>query len=254
VNETSNLTYGTSDPDEVLDAYVPIDGKTSRPAVIVVHGGGWVSGDKSTFASESLALAQAGFSVFDINYFLATPGVPGYPQEGDDVAASIVWVRANAARFGVDPTRIGGLGSSAGANLIALVALQGSGPQTTGSRLMAAVTWSAPVNLAQLASPSCSNPDACILSYLGCTLAACPNTYVAASPVTYIDASDPPMEIFNSSNELVPESQAQELSQDLTAVGVPNTLVIYPGTAHAAAYSALALPPTIAFFQQELYR
>ena len=258
VTETANVAYGT-EPAEILDAYVPADGKASRPAVMVVHGGASTGGDKATFSTESLAIAQAGFTVFNLDYTLATPTAPGYPVQGDQVQSAIVWARANAATYGVDPARIGGLGSSHGAELVALVALEGTGSQQTGSRLMAAVTWSAPTDLVALFGTECSDdPTACEMldeyQYFDCLYSACPATYVAASPVTYVDASDPPFAIFNSTNELVPLPQAQELANDLTADGVFNVLTVYPGTLHAAAYASQALAPSIAFFRTELYR
>jgi acetyl esterase/lipase len=258
VRATYNIPYG-SDPNEILDAYVPIDGKVTRPAVMLVHGGESVSGDKSALASESLQIAQAGFTTFDLDYTLSTPTVPGYPTQGNQVQAAIIWVRANAAQYGVDPARIGALGSSHGGELVALVALEGSGSQQTGSRLMAAVTWSGPTDLVSLyaiecpgSTPSCLNKGE--IEYFDCLYPQCPATFVAASPVTYIDSSDPPMEIFNSTNELVPLSQANELANGLTTAGVYNQLIVYPGSLHASAYSAQAIGPTTSFFETELYR
>ncbi len=258
VRVTDNIRYGSA-AEEVLDAYVPVDGKASRPAVMLVHGGASIRGDKSELAHESMQIAQAGFTTFDLNYTLSTPTAPGYPTQGDQVQAAIVWARANAAQFGVDPARIGALGSSHGGELVALVALEGSGPQQTGARLMAAVTWSGPTDLVSLYALECpGSTSSCAkkpeIEYLDCFYPQCPATYVAASPVTYVDPSDPPMAIFNSANELVPVSQANELANDLTAAGVYNQLTIYPGSVHAAGYSAQALGPTIAFFETELYR
>ncbi len=258
VRETDEISYGTS-PDETLDAFVPNDGRTSRAAVIVVHGGASVAGDKRSLVAVSSQIAAAGFSVFDIDYTLATMTVPGYPTQGNQVQAAIAWVRANAATYGVDPTRIGALGSSHGGELVALVALEGSGAQTSGVRLAAAVLWSGPTDLVTLyqsacppTGPSCSSQPE--VEYLDCLYPDCPAQYVAASPVTYVDASDPPMEIFNSTNELVPLSQADELAADLAKVGIAHQEIVYPGTQHADAYSAQALPATISFFFAQLSR
>jgi acetyl esterase len=258
VSETGNVSYGPS-PDEILDAYVPADGKTTRPAVMVVHGGGSTSGDKSNLSTESLAIAAAGFTVFNLNYTLSTPTVPGYPVQGDQVQAAIVWARANAATYGVDPARIGGLGSSHGAELIDLVALEGSGSQQTGDRLMAAVSWSGPTDLVSLYAIECpAGGPSCLgkaeIEYLDCLYPACPAQYVAASPVTYVDSSDPPIAIYNSTNELVPLPQANELASDLAAASVPYQLTIYPGSLHAQEYHDQALAPSIQFLQTELYR
>jgi acetyl esterase/lipase len=258
VAATTDVPYGPA-ASEVLDAYVPADGKATRPAVIVVHGGGSTGGDKKSLTAVSTAIAAAGFTVLNIDYTLSTPTAPGFPVQGDQVQAAIVWARASGAAYGVDPARIGGLGSSHGAELIDLVALEGSGSQTTGARLKAAVSWSGPTDLVSLYAVECpGNGASCLsqgeLQYLDCLYPDCPQTYVDASPVTYADGTDPPISIFNSTNELVPLSQANELASDLAAAGVPYQLTIYPGTLHAQAYSAQALEPSIQFLQTELNR
>jgi alpha-L-fucosidase 2 len=104
-----------------LDASVP-DGNGPYPAVIVVHGGGFVRGDKQTYVKPLFKpLTEANFSWFTINYRLA----PQYkmPDPVDDVISAIQWVRAHAAEYKVDPKRIALVGESAGAYLVDYAAM-----------------------------------------------------------------------------------------------------------------------------------
>jgi alpha/beta superfamily hydrolase len=136
VTKTTDIQYGTA-PDNngnpvalKLDLYQPTgDTNTSRPAVIWVHGGGFSGGDKSAGPSADLAntFAQLGYVTVSINYRLLAPsgctGANGVSAACTtaalgaiaDAQGAVRWLRANAATYGVDPTRIGIGGESAGA-------------------------------------------------------------------------------------------------------------------------------------------
>jgi acetyl esterase len=104
-----------------LDASVP-DGSGPYPAVIVVHGGGFVRGDKQTYVKPLFKpLTDANFTWFTINYRLA----PQYkmPAPVEDVISAIEWVRAHAAEYKVDPKRVALVGESAGAYLVDYAAI-----------------------------------------------------------------------------------------------------------------------------------
>ena len=103
-----------------LDAFVPRSAK-SVPAVIVVHGGGWEAGDKVTYVTPLFEpLARAGFAWFSIDYRLT----PAHTNEDqlEDVRQAIRFVRAEHARFNVDPNRIVLLGESASGQIVTQVA------------------------------------------------------------------------------------------------------------------------------------
>jgi acetyl esterase/lipase len=88
--------------------------------VIVVHGGGWRSGERSDFPSWNAWLADTGYVVFDIDYRLSPP--PAWQDAPADVACAVGWVKENAARYGVDPERVALMGRSAGGHLVLLAA------------------------------------------------------------------------------------------------------------------------------------
>ena len=129
MEKIASLAYATHDGTELIgDLYLP-DGPGPHPAVIAVHGGGWQAGDRQSYRHVGPLLTDAGIALFSIEYRLATPGRPSYPAAVGDVMAAVRFVRANAAKFRIDPARLGLMGDSAGAHLAALVALAGATPR-----------------------------------------------------------------------------------------------------------------------------
>jgi acetyl esterase/lipase len=105
------------------DLYLP-KGAKAVPALVAVHGGGWVAGARSAYQYWGPYLAARGIAVFAISYRLATKGKT-FPEAVQDVLAGVQFLRGKAGAFGIDPARIGLLGASAGAHLAALAALGG---------------------------------------------------------------------------------------------------------------------------------
>ena len=96
-----DVEYGQVDGVHLtLDAHVP-DGDGPFPAAILVHGGGWVAGDKQQYITYIFQpLSGAGFAWFSINYRLAPQFK--FPADADDVESAIRFVKANAAKYKVD--------------------------------------------------------------------------------------------------------------------------------------------------------
>ena len=106
------------------DLYKPE--KTARcPIVVAVHGGAWKVGDASDFQYWGPWLASRGMAVYSIEYRLVRGEKNCYPAAAIDVKAAVQFMRANAEKLDLDPTRIALMGASAGAHLSALVALAG---------------------------------------------------------------------------------------------------------------------------------
>lgn len=135
VTTTSDVTYGsaTNLSNQLvtlkLDVYSPpaADPVTQRPAVVWVHGGGFSSGSKTSaeLVDEATTLGKEGYVGFSIDYRLEPGGCSAAAPTGtclqaieearQDAQTAVRWVRAHAADYGVDPTRIAIGGSSAGA-------------------------------------------------------------------------------------------------------------------------------------------
>ncbi len=126
------LTYATHDSVALAgDLYLP-KGAGPFPALVAVHGGGWVQGARNAFQYWGPYLAARGYAVFAISYRLAKTGQKTFPHAVQDVLAGIQYVRGNAASLNIAPDRIGLFGHSAGGNLSALAALGGRSPIFAG--------------------------------------------------------------------------------------------------------------------------
>jgi acetyl esterase len=234
-----DLTYRVADGVSLrLDVCLPPTSAdvalSFRPAIVVIHGGSWMLGDKAEPVWRDVCtwLASSGYVVASVDYRLAP--AYHYPDEISDVEAAVEWMRAPAQtrRFGIDPTMVGAFGGSAGGNLAALLGTAGSGAVDVGHRVASVVDLSGPANLTVTGAEAPLIKDH-VLTYLGCTsFSSCPQD-VAASPVDNVDSSDPPFLILNSSNELIPLSESLQFATRLRAARVPVTLDVVPGTLHS---------------------
>ena len=245
-----DVEYGTANGKRLLlDAYLPpgARGEQRRPAVVMIHGGGWRVGNKASWRPEAERLAARGWVAFSIDYRLDEPTV--FPAEVDDVRTAVRWVRANAGEYGVDTARIAALGDSAGGHLTAMLATLGRGRLDVDSRIRVGAAWSPPLDLTALAG---SRGEGWVRPLFGCTPATCRETLAEASPVTHVDGSDAPLYLVNSTEELVPLSQAQTMAERLKAAGVDHRLDVFPGNRHGLDFRDDAWAPTLAFLEAHL--
>lgn len=212
------------------------DAAKGRPAVIVVHGGGWRSGERGDFPRWNAWLASKGYVVFDIDYRLSPP--PSWRDAPADVRCAVGWVKENAARYGVDPERVALMGRSAGGHLALLTAYtQGSAP-TPGcdarnlhdTGVAAAVAFYPPTDLARLSSLGyLGGMD----RFIGGTRDAVPERYRLLSPVLRVDPRAPPTFLAHGGDDqIVPPGQSELLADRLREAGVPHRLVELPWANH----------------------
>ncbi len=137
----------------LLDLHVP-DGPGPFPAAILVHGGGFDEGSRSTNVRPLFEpLANAGFAWFSIDYRLA-PAAHA-PDSIADVNSAIVWVKQHASEYHVDPAKIALIGESAGGYLVNYVGTHDT-PQT---RVAAVVDFYGPVDYGRLAIQRRDHPE-----------------------------------------------------------------------------------------------
>ncbi len=221
-----------------LDVCAPPSG-AARPALVLVHGGSFTGGSRTQFHAVCLQAARRGYVAFAIDYRLSTTAHPvRYPDQLADLSRAVAWITAPArlAAYRVDRTRLGIVGESAGAVLAAeaLAGVHGS-PTPTGT-FHAAVLLSGVYDFGSAALGTGLRPI--IEPYLGCSVRATECAAAArAEPITGLHATSDPRWpdtlIVNSTDELVPAAQANELHAALGAAGVGTELVIVPGTVHA---------------------
>jgi acetyl esterase len=136
----------------LLDLHVP-DGPGPFPAAILVHGGGFDEGSRSNLRPLFDVLAGAGYAWFSIDYRMAPEF--RFPQAIEDVASAIKWVKAHAAEYHVDATRIALIGESAGAFLVNYAGTH----ETPQTRVRAVVNIYGQVDYGKLAEERRDHPE-----------------------------------------------------------------------------------------------
>ncbi len=229
-----DVEYGRAGGERLLlDAWVP-PGPGPHPAVILVHGGGWTTGDKSGNGRGAFMvplhapLQRAGFAWFSINYRLAPKH--RFPACVEDVETAIRWVKAHAAEFRVDPRRVALSGESAGGHLVALAAVRAD----ASTRLAAVIPFYAPLDLAAMTVPGTAlrAPFAALFGRTE-TDAATLAVLRDASPLTHAKAGLPPfLLVHGDADDRVPLAQSEAFHARLRALGVPSELQVVPGGVH----------------------
>ena len=207
-----------------------------RPAVIVVHGGGWRSGERNDFPSWDAWLADEGYVVFDIDYRLTLP--PSWQDAPSDVACAVGWVKENAARYSVDPGRVALMGRSAGGHLALLTAYEEGRAATPGcaardvrdTGVAAVVAFYPPTDLSRLSSMGyLGGMD----GFVGGSLGTVPERYRHLSPVSRVDPGDPPTFLAHGGDDrTVPPGQSELRGVRLREAGVTHRLVELPWANH----------------------
>jgi alpha-L-fucosidase 2 len=216
----------------LLDTFVP-DGPGPFAGVIMVHGGGWNSGDKSGGRGRGLMapmddpLSRAGFVWFEINYRLA-PKYP-YPACIDDVETAIRWVKAHAAEYHLDPSRIALAGESAGGHLVDLAAARAD-PST---RVAAVVSfYGVPDLVAQAKASAATNTVGRIFGLSHLDDSATP-LLLSASAISHLKPGLPPfLLVHGDKDEKVPYQEDLDFRARLLALGVPCDLITIHGGGH----------------------
>lgn len=257
-----NVPYETINGQTLaLDIFQPTNG--IHPAIVMVHGGGYAVGDKSSFEDVSSRVAYQGFVVFNINYRLAPPdGVWHYPAESDDVHAAVAWIRTHGSQYNTNTTKVGAIGGSAGGNLVMMAATTG----TNGvDKVDAAVSLSGPTaydlppnDAAGFTGNGRIKAITHVASYFNCTVqqfvtfTCSQDTIKGASPAYHVDSTSSPIFIANSTDELTPLNQAEFMASQMQKANVPYVLKIVPGHGHAHAIVDAVWNDMISFLKKYL--
>jgi acetyl esterase/lipase len=236
----------------LLDLYMPHNNAAPRPLVIWVHGGGWSRGDSRTsgaiadYPATLASLAAHGYVVASVNYRLS--GEARFPAQIQDVKASIQFLRANAAKYNIDPARVLIWGGSAGGHLAALAAttcgVAAFEPEPNTGRLtraetleakktpggadcvQGAVIWYGIFDLAGYASRNVPN-------LMGCEPKNCEARMAQASPITHVSAATPPMLLVHGlADSEAPAAQSQQMAARMKQAGAPVETLFIPDVNH----------------------
>jgi len=221
------------------DHYRPLQVDGPAPAIVLVHGGGWVHGDPSQAAGNALHFARRGIATVALSYRLAP--AHRFPAPLDDVRHGLRWVRAHAAELGIDPERIVLMGFSAGAHLAMLAHfardLRELAPALPAAladvseEVRAVVAHYGPYDLTRtLPLP----PD---LDMIGALLGPrrADRAWVRlASPQFHAAAARAPIQLIHGTGDtVVSHRESERLHQALTAAGHPSELLLLEGAPHA---------------------
>ena len=229
-----DVAYGPL-PAERGDLYIPAEPLGRKPAVIAIHGGGWVEGSRQSDTALSRMIAARGAVVFNIDYRLADDAQPGtrWPAQLVDVQLAVRFLRAHAEAFGIDPARIGALGDSAGAQLAVFLGVLPrivAGDQAAlypGERpdVMAVVDQFGPMDLPGMGLYATGS----IKAMFGVAMPSGADL-LTASPLPSVGAHSAPVYILHGErDQVVPFDQSRQLADTLRAHDVAVELVPYAG-------------------------
>jgi acetyl esterase/lipase len=229
----------------LADIYVPEhDEADAAPLIIWVHGGGWKDGNRKAWPGILRQLAR-GYAVMSVEYTLtgAGPDKASFPTQIKDIKAAIKWARANGDEYGFDASRIVIAGISAGGHLSALAGCTNGMKEFEYEELYAGfssdvhgvVDLLGPSDLYEYISETTIDEVVLALRQLtDCEDSMLKDKLIYASPVTYIDGTEPPFLIMHGDKDtLVNMKQSEILHKRLVEKGVDSTLYIIKGLPHA---------------------
>jgi acetyl esterase/lipase len=234
----NGVVYGKGGTTDLLaDIAWPNKATAPTPAVIHIHGGGWAGGDRR-WQGPLGGFAQHGYFAASIEYRMDWQAK--WPAQIQDCKCAVRWLRANAAKYNVDPNRIGVIGESAGGHLVACLGTMANEKEYEGdggwpgvsSAVQAVVDFYGPTDLTR-ADIYTSKAIQISQGLFGMPYAQNPALWKSASPVYYVAAGDPPvLMVHGDVDPLVPLAQSQVFADALTKAGVPNQLLVIHNGGH----------------------
>lgn len=225
ITVTKDIPYRKGNSESwKLDLAMPENfGSEIRPALVIIHGGGWAAGSKSVDVYQKMMVdyAQKGYVTINVDYRLT--GEAGFPAAIEDVKNAVRWLRAHAKELRVDPERIGTYGHSAGAHLALMLAMTSDNENLEGDG-----SWnkySSHVNVAAAGAPP---------TELGRNV---PMADPVWWPIGYIAADHPPMLLIQGDNDpvVLPE-RTRDFVEKMKAAGAKIEYLEVEGQ-HGVAYN-----------------
>jgi acetyl esterase/lipase len=232
----------------LLDLYLPDRPGGRWPVIVSVHGGGWAAGSKEE--SSGFRYAAQGYAVASIGYRLSGEAI--FPAQIEDCKAAVRWLRANADKYNLDPSRFAAWGGSAGGHLAALLGTSGGVSELEGSlgnsghssRVQAVIDFFGPTDLLQMDAQAAQQaavrapmkhdaPNSPESRLIGGPIQDNKEKANRANPIRYVSRDDPPFLIMHGDQDpLVPIGQSRLLHEALRGAGVEVSFIPVIGGGH----------------------
>jgi len=265
LEQPKDLVYARIDGKSLaLDLYLPT-GVQAPPLLVWVHGGAWTTGSKASVPPVFLA---NGFAVASVDFRQSTEA--RFPAQVHDIKAAIRYLRANAPAYGYRADKIAIAGDSSGGHLAALVGVTndhrelegtvGDNPKQSSS-IQAIVSYYGASDLRTILAQSTpfglNMRRPALERLLGALPDQVPELAALASPVSHVDAQDPPLMLLHGDQDpQMPINQAHELQGAYEKLGLDVTFVVVHGAGHGGAvfYSPSSLKPVLEFLTRVVSR
>jgi acetyl esterase/lipase len=251
----------TDNPRQRLDLYLPKGAATDAklPLVVFIHGGGWQGGDKRAGLMLLPLVQSQQYALASVGYRLTGEAI--WPAQIHDCKAAIRWLRANAVTYGIDPTRIGVAGSSAGGHLVCLLGTTGGVDALEGtigehddvdSRVLCVVNQFGPTDFLDIDGAN-EAAKGMVAKLLGGRPADVPDVARAASPLAHVTKDDAPtICIHGTADQLVPYSQSTKLNRAYEEAGVECLMLTIPDGGHGGFRNPEVNVRTLQFLDKHL--
>ena len=235
----AGIEYAKPDGQSLqLNMARPKTGDGPFPAIICIHGGGFRAGNRESYNSLAIKLAQNGYVAVTVTYRLAPKHQ--FPAAVHDTKAAVRWVRANAAKYKIDPERIGTTGGSAGGHLAQFLAVTGDVPEFEGtgghpgqsSKVACVVNVYGPSDFTKSYGKSVDAHEVLPL-WLGGNLETARPMHIRSSPLYWVTPNAAPtLCIHGTEDKYVAHEQAVWMIDKLKAANVPAELLTLDGAGH----------------------
>lgn len=222
------------DTRQVLDIYLPAEANTPLPTLLLIHGGGFLTGSKSDLHTLARHWVERGYAVVVLEYRLAPEHI--YPAPVQDAFCALAWLQVYATDYGFDIQKLAVLGESVGGTLAALLGTVDDArlymhgcPYTLSEKpwTQAVIAFYPVVNLDLAGYSGFFEP------YLGVPCAESPDLWAEASPLHWVDGDDPPFLLIHGLWDVrVPVTESESLAHALESAGVSVELMKLPRTDH----------------------
>lgn len=236
-----NITYCKAGTRELaLDVFSPKSSGKKRKAIIIIHGGGWRSGNRRLHYPLAQKLASMGYVCFTPEYRLSTEAL--YPAAVYDLKAAVRWVRQHAREYGIDPNAIIASGHSAGGELAAFLGATSNDPafEGEGCTREASSKVNAVIDIDGLLAfihPESGEGDdskrtSAATYWFGYSKTENPGLWKQASPLTHVGAGDPPILFINSAVDRM-HAGREDYIRELNQHGIYSEVVLFKGSPHS---------------------